>query len=194
MKNKNRFFGKRSQKLCVALFVVCAVIAPAFQATAVQDFILSDVARALVGRSLIGIERWRNFVKAFSALLVIAALIVFGFLYSLATSARVAGYFRGAAQDLKDFFHNKDVFNGRNGRILIAVFALAFVGYFALIRSDAGYRDDLYRQISGSFGWMPGFARVTTEVLNLAIHGAYLAHDRSPLGQLIAWAFCPSRR
>ena len=190
MKKRNRFFGKTSQKLCVAGFVACALIAPVFQLEAVQDFILSDVATALIGRSLIELGRWRNFVKAFSALLVVAAFLVFGFLYSVATSARLSGYFKGAARELRDFFHNnKGVFNRRSGRILLAIFATAFLGFFALMRSGAGYRDDVYRQISGVFGWMPGFGRVVTEALNLAIHGAYLIHDRSPLGQIMATGF-----
>ena len=189
MKKKNRFFGKTSQKLCVAGFVVCAVIAPVFQVTALQDFMLSDVAMALVGRPLRNPNMWRHIMSASSRFILVCSTIVFGFLYSLATSMRVSGYFRGAAQELADFCHNKDVFCKRNGRILLAVFALTFIGYFALLRSGAGYIDDIARQIVGHFDWMFTLGRVVTELLNLAIHGAYVIHDRSPLGQLIAMGF-----
>ena len=185
----NRFFGKRLQKLAIAGFVACAALAPVFQVKAVQDFILSDVAMALFNQSLIELDRWRNFVAAFSALLAIAGFLVFGFLYCVATSARLSVYFKGAGDELESFFHNNGIFNKRNGRILLAIFAAAFIGFFALMRSGVGYADDYRRQITGSFGWMPGFGRVVTEVLNLAIHGAYLIHDRSPLGQLIAMGF-----
>ena len=182
----NKYFGKTSQKLIIAGIVVCACAAQVFRIEAVQDFFLYDVAQALIGRPLTRPHVYRVFLSGLSVFIPAAAFIVFGFLYSMATFPKVSGYFKDTARELKDFFHERNVFNRRNGYILLAVFAVTFIGYFALIRGDSGYRDDLYRQNSGTFGWLARYGRVITETVNLAIHGAYSIHDRSPLGQIIA--------
>ena len=190
----NKYFGKTSQKLCIAGFVVCAAIAPILRLEALQDFVVNTAAPMILGadtnRFLNELDTWTSLLRGLCRDIPICLMLCFGFLYCLATPFRFSCRFKGTCwQELKDFFHEKRVFNKRNARILLSIFAITFIGFFALIRSGVGYNDDLGRQISGSFGWMFSFARVVTEVLNLAIHGAYLIHDRSPLGQVIAMGF-----
>ena len=213
MKKKSKYFGKASQKLCVAGFVACACAAPLFQLEAVQEFMLNDVALLLIKRPLNDPGQWRKDFLIFSIVFFAAALVAFGCLYSLVTysplkarrgaikrlfslsylrgaarSIRFKGYFKDTAQELKDFFRDKDVFNKRNGRVLLGIFAATFIGYFALIRSGVGFSDDIDRSMNGGFGWL--FARrIVTEVINTIIHTGHTIYDVSPLGQVMAMGF-----
>lgn len=78
----------------------------------------------------------------------------------------------------------KDTFITDNSKLqLLAIFIMYFVFYWALIRANYEYADDMRRVYTGHKAWV-GWSRYVSEILAVFLHTNFYINDISPVSQL----------
>lgn len=174
-----KYFGRKSQWLCIILYILGLVLCTIVNSTPVSHTIVEAVG----GTSK---DRWYLYIPRLCLTVALDFTLIFAIAYSRLTFNSVHEYWHNNYESFKALFRNKEIFNKRNAIIFIVLLIVSFIGFFALLRANVTYVDDIRRNIETYYDWGNNYGRWGTALINLIIQGGYTLGDRSPLNQIIA--------
>ena len=174
-----KYFGKKSQWLCIVLYILGLAFCIIVNSAPVSHAIVEAVG----GTSK---DRWHLYIPRLCFTVALDFTLIFAIAYSRLTFSFARNYWHNNYENLKALFRNKEIYNKRNAIIFIVLFAVSFIGFFALLRANVTYVDDIRRNIETYYDWGNNYGRWGTALANLSIQGGYTLGDRSPLNQIIA--------
>lgn len=174
-----KFFNTKSQFICIILYALGLVLCFVVNTQTVTQLIVESVG----GNSK---DRWYSYMPRLVKTLVLDFSFIFVLVYSRLTFTKVRQYWHNNFQAIKKLFCDKSVFNKRNGIILVILFAISFIGFFALLRANVEYIDDIRHNVSTHYEWGNNKGRWGIVAANLLVQMGYTLGDRSPIPQLIA--------
>lgn len=178
----NKFLGKKSQIVCVAIYIILVSICFILNSQTVTNFIVESIG----GNSKV---RWYSYMPRLMRTLILDFTFVFLLLYSRITFTGVRLYWHENYASFKRIFSDKSIFNKKNGIVLITLFAISFLGFLALLRANVSYIDDIRHNVETYYEWGNNKGRWGIAIANLLVQMGYTLGDRSPITQLVAIVF-----
>lgn len=173
-----KFFDTAAKKLCISLYVISLAICCFVGSPFIIDLIVETVG----GTSKAG---WYLYMPRLVRTVFFDCTVVFGICYSRLVSSRIKNYWHSNFEYFRTKLKSKEIINKRNGIILLILFAVSLIGFFALLRADVNYIDDIRHNTSTHYEWL-NKGRIGIILSNLFIQTGYTLGDRSPINQLIA--------
>lgn len=159
------------QVLLILFFIACLFCTISFS----REMIIS-LMEALIGRKLQEMTKWNAVITGSMSFFAYCAAVLYYFMYIplgkkvwISVKDKVLSLIKA-----ENFFKH-----------LLILFLIIFVSYFAIIRADYDFFDDMKRIISGHKSWV-GASRYVSEALSVFLHTNFYLNDISPLSQIIA--------
>lgn len=174
MKQKTRnlvkeFFSFRTVLVLFFAACLCCTI------PASRDGIMA-LMEHIIARPLKNLQKWNAVITYSMRFFALVAAAAYFFIYT-----KKGREFSGEA-----WSRLRQPFAGQEGRKqAVLLFAVYVVCYFALLRADYNYKDDVQRLLGGHKSWVEA-SRYISESAAVFLHTNFYLNDISPLSQLIA--------
>lgn len=159
------------QVLLILFFIACIFCTISFS----REMIIS-LMEALIGRKLQEMTKWNAVITGSMSFFAYCAAVLYYFMY-IPLGKKV---WISAKDKILSLIKTENFF-----KHLLTLFLIIFVSYFAIIRADYDFFDDMKRIISGHKSWV-GASRYVSEALSVFLHTNFYLNDISPLSQIIA--------
>ena len=159
------------QVLLILFFIACIFCTISFS----RELIIS-LMEALIGRKLKEMTKWNAVITGSMSFFAYCAAVLYYFMY-IPLGKKV---WISVKDKVLSLIKNENFF-----KQFLILFLIIFVSYFAIIRADYDFFDDMKRIISGHKSWV-GASRYVSEVLSVFLHTNFYLNDISPLSQIIA--------
>ena len=174
-----KYFGKRAQWICIVLYILGLALCIIVNSVPVSHAIVESVGGS-------NKDRWYLYLPRLCRTATLDFSIIFALVYTYLTFDAVHKYWCDNYKKLKSLFLDKKVFNKKNTIVFIVLLSVSFIGFFALLRANVTYVDDIRHNVSTHYEWGNNYGRWGTVLANLVIQMGYTLGDRSPINQIIA--------
>ena len=174
-----KFFGKKTQLISISLYVLGLVLCCIINSSLITNAIVDAVGGASK-------DRWYLYLPRLCRAVALDFTVIFVLVYTYLTFETVHKYWYDNQKKLINLFHNKGIFNKRIGIICVLLFVVSLIGFYALLRANVSYIDDIRHNVSTHYEWGNNYGRWGTVFANLIIQMGYTLGDRSPINQIIA--------
>ena len=159
------------QVLLFLFFIACIFCTISFS----RQLIIS-LMEIIIGRKLNEMTKWNAVITGSMSFFAYCAAVLYYFMY-IPFGKRV---WFAVKEKILSAVKTETFFNH-----ILLVFLVIFISYFAILRADYDFFDDMKRIISGHKSWV-GASRYVSETLSVFLHTNFYLNDISPLSQIIA--------